>query len=115
MADAQLVADLPDIEGARPVGEARGPCDDGQTRYPGERRNDVLDEAVSEGILLGVATEIGERQYRKRGRCWDRHDRTKRRGIARCGLDRLNEAISPSRDGGQGRGAQHLPQRRDMD
>jgi hypothetical protein len=64
--DAKLARDLLHIDGLPFVGEARIAGDHEEPADAREGRNDLLDHAVGEIFLLGVAAHIGKRQYRDR-------------------------------------------------
>src|SRR5919106_2851114 len=64
IANSEVPGDLPDIDGFALVNEARIPGDDEEPTQARQRRDDVLGHAVSEVILLGIATQIGEGQDR---------------------------------------------------
>ena len=66
VAHAELARDLPHVDRAALVDEARIAGDDEQPAQPRERRDDVLGDAVGKVILLGIAPEVGERQNRDR-------------------------------------------------
>src|SRR6266851_748401 len=64
--DAQLAPDLLHVDRLALVGETRISSDDEQPADLGERRDDLLDHAVGEILLLRIAAHIGEGQYRDR-------------------------------------------------
>ena len=66
VADAQFAADLFHIDRAALVGEARIARDDEQPADARQRRDDVLDHAVGEVLLLRVAAQIQKWQNRDR-------------------------------------------------
>ena len=70
IAHAKLARDLPHVDRAALVDEARIAGDDEQPAQPRERRDDVLGDAVGEVVLLGIAREVGERQDRNRRPGW---------------------------------------------
>jgi hypothetical protein len=63
VADAELAADLPDIDGAALVSEGGISGDHKQRPETRQGRRDLLDDAVGEIVLLGIGTEILERQH----------------------------------------------------
>ena len=63
VAHAELAADLPHVDGAALVGEARIAGDHEQPANARQRGDDVLDHAVGEILLLGVAAHVLERQH----------------------------------------------------
>ena len=67
VAHAQFAADLLHIDRPALVGEARIARDDEQPADARQGRDDVLDDAVGEIVLLGVAAQIHERQDGDRG------------------------------------------------
>ena len=66
VAHAQLARHLPHIDSLALVGEARIAGDHGQPGKAGDCGRDLLDDAVGEIFLLGVARHVLERQYRER-------------------------------------------------
>ena len=62
--DAELDADSLHVDRVALVGEARVAGDHEKPADAAERGDDLLDHAVGEIFLLGVAGEIGEGQYR---------------------------------------------------
>ena len=62
--NAQLATDLPDVRRFALVGEGRVARDDEQRFEARQRRDDVLDDAVGEVLLLGIAAHVLERQHR---------------------------------------------------
>src|SRR5271167_2834741 len=73
--DTQLARRLLDTHGAAFVGETRVPRDDEQPAHARERRYDVLHHAVSEILLLRIATHVLKRQHGDRwlvgqAQCW---------------------------------------------
>ena len=64
IAHAQFLADFLDVDGLALVGKGRIAGDHREGAPAGEHRDDVLGDAVGEKLLLGIAAEIGERQYR---------------------------------------------------
>ena len=62
VAHAQLAAHLLHVDRPALVGEARVARDDEQPADARQRRDDVLDHAVGEIVLLGVAAQVQERQ-----------------------------------------------------
>src|SRR5712691_11402298 len=66
IADAKLAPDLPHIGRLAFVGKARIAGDHEQPADPAEHGDYLLDHAVDEIFLLGVAAHVLERQYRNR-------------------------------------------------
>src|ERR1700720_637921 len=66
VAHAELAPDLLHVDRLALVGEARIAGDDEEPADAGERRDDLLDHAVGEVLLLRAAAHIGERQHRDR-------------------------------------------------
>jgi len=60
---AEFAADLFDIDGFALVGEARIARDHEQRLEPRQRGDDLLDHAIGEIFLLGIAAHVLERQY----------------------------------------------------
>jgi hypothetical protein len=65
VAYTQFARHLLHVDGLALVGEARIARDHKQPGQPGNRRRDLLDHAVGEIFLPGVAGHILERQYRQ--------------------------------------------------
>jgi hypothetical protein len=94
----QLLAD--DADAVVGVAEREGGVagDDGKPAVLGERRDDVLGDAVGDIVLLRIPVEVGERKDRhaRSGREWRRHLVAVLRSIRRRGrfssLDRPDEA-----------------------
>ena len=63
IADAELAADLPDIDGAALVGKGGVAGDHKQRPETRQGRRDFLDDAVGEILLLRIGAEILERQH----------------------------------------------------
>ena len=63
IAHAEFAPDLPDVWRLALVGEARIARDHEQRRGTRQRRDDVLDDAVGEILLLGIAAHVLERQH----------------------------------------------------
>ena len=78
---AEFASDLLDIDGFALVGEARIAGDHEQRLEARQRGDDVLDHAVGEILLLGIAAHVLERQHRDRGLVGHRQ-RLARRGDA---------------------------------
>ena len=70
VAHAKLAADLLHVHGPALVGEARIARDDEQPADARQRGDDVLDHAVGEIFLLGVAAQVLERQDGDGGLVW---------------------------------------------
>src|SRR5437762_12813039 len=66
VAHTKLAPDLLHIDGLPFVGEARIAGDDEEPPDAAERGDDLLDHAVDEIFLLGIAAHIGEREHRYR-------------------------------------------------
>ena len=66
VAHAQFLADFFDIDGLAFVVEDRCARDDREGTPASEQCDDVLGNTFGKKFLIGVATEIGERQYRDR-------------------------------------------------
>ena len=66
VAHAELAADLLDVDGLALVGEGRIARDHEQRLEARQRGDDVLDHAVGEIFLLGIAAHVLERQHRDR-------------------------------------------------
>ena len=64
--DAKLPPDLLYVDCASLLGEARIAGDHIQPFHSGQAGNDVLDNAIDEIFLLGIATHVLERQDRDR-------------------------------------------------
>ena len=62
----EVLPDLLHVDRAALVGEARIARDDKEPADARERRNDLPDHAVGKILLLRIASDIGERQYRNR-------------------------------------------------
>jgi hypothetical protein len=60
--DAEFAADLLNADGSPLRRERRVPGDDEERPHPRQSRGDVLDDAIGEMLLLGVASDITERQ-----------------------------------------------------
>ena len=73
IAHAEFAADLLDVDGFALVGEGRIARDDEQRLEPRQRGDDLLDHAVGEIFLLGIAAHVLERQYRDRRHVGRRH------------------------------------------
>ena len=67
VAHPELAPDLLHVDRPPPVSEARIACDHEQPAHPRQRRDDLLDDAVREILLLGIAAQVLERQHRDRG------------------------------------------------
>ena len=76
---AQLAADLLHVHRLAPVGEARVAGDDEDPLDPRQAGDDVVDHAVGEVVLLGIAAQIGERQHRDRRLVRQRQARSRAR------------------------------------
>jgi hypothetical protein len=57
---------IPNVDVLSLIGEARIAGDDGKPADAGEGGGDLLDHAVGEILLLGIAAQIEERQHRQR-------------------------------------------------
>src|SRR5438552_131822 len=66
VANAELAPDLLDVDDLALVGEARIPRDHEQPIDPRQAGDDILDHAVGEILLLGIAAHVLERQHRDR-------------------------------------------------
>jgi len=66
VAHAEFARDLLHINRLALVGEGRIAGDDKEPADARQRRNDLLDHAICEIFLLGVAAHIGKRHYRDR-------------------------------------------------
>lgn len=66
IADAEVAADLADIDRLALVGEGGVARDHGEAAAAGKRGGDVLGNAIGKIILLRIAAHIGERQHRDR-------------------------------------------------
>jgi len=64
IADAELATDLLHIDRLALVGEARIAGDDEEPADAGERRDDLLNHAVGEVVLLRIGAQIGEGENR---------------------------------------------------
>ena len=117
IAHAQLLADRAHVQRLALVGKDRVAGDDEQPRGPGQVGDQVLGEAVGEGILLGIAAEIDEGQH------GDRRLGRQRQGLspgAAEPLDGPGEAVADARNRGDpvaavGGRAEQLAQERDLD
>jgi hypothetical protein len=89
----QFAPDLFHIDGLALVGEARIASDDEEPADARQRRDDLLDHAVGEILLLGIAAHIGEGQHRDR-----RFVRQRERCLRRSTLGN-RDAISMHRAG----------------
>ena len=83
IADTELAADLLHVDCPALVREGRIAGDDEEPADAGKRGDDLLDHAVGEVFLLGIAAHIGEGQHRDRrlvGKCqrWRRSIRCRR-------------------------------------
>src|SRR5712692_2494910 len=58
VAHAKLAPDLAKVRGFALVGKARIAGDDEEPRQPRDRGNDLLDDAVDEILLLGIAAHV---------------------------------------------------------
>ena len=67
VADAQLAADLLDVDGAPLIGENRIAGRDEEPADQAQRRDDLLDHAVGEKLEFRIAGHVVERQRRDRG------------------------------------------------
>ncbi len=67
VADAEVLRDLAHVDGAALVDEGGIAGDHREGLEAAERRDDVLDHAIGEIVLLGVAAQVLERQHRERG------------------------------------------------
>lgn len=63
VAHAEFAPDLLHIHRAALVGEARVPRDDEQPADARQAGDDVLDHAVGEIVLIGIAAQVDERQH----------------------------------------------------
>jgi hypothetical protein len=72
IADAELATDLPDIDGTSLVSEGRVAGDHEQRSEARQGGRDLLDDAVGEILLLGIAAQVLERQHDDRGRFGNR-------------------------------------------
>ena len=66
VADAELPGDLPHVDGAALVDEGGIAGDHREGLEAAERGDDVLDDAVGEIFLLGIAAHVLERQHGER-------------------------------------------------
>jgi hypothetical protein len=80
IADTQISRDLRDVHGATLVDEGRVAGDDDEFLETGERRDDVLDHAVGEVFLLGIAAHVLEGQHRDGGPVREAERHTGRQG-----------------------------------
>jgi len=87
---AQSRARLADVEAQSRDDERGGPRDDAQALHSGQRADDLLGQTLAQGVVRGVAAEVGERQHRDRGR--------RRSGSAEP-LHRRRCPVSPAPDG----------------
>jgi hypothetical protein len=62
--DAELAADLLDVDGSPPIGEYRIAGGDEKPADPAQYRNDLLDHAVGEELEFRIARHVLERQHR---------------------------------------------------
>src|SRR6478609_5099635 len=67
VANTEFAPDLLDVDGPALVGKTRIAGDDEQKLEARQRRDDVVDDAISKIVLLGIAAHVLERQYRNRG------------------------------------------------
>src|SRR5262249_36447613 len=72
VAHAEIAADFAHVERLALVAERRIAGDDEQPMRLGQRRDDVLSNAVGKEILLDVAAHILEREHRNRRFIWQR-------------------------------------------
>src|SRR5215472_1391194 len=72
VAHPQFAPDLLHINGLSLVGEARVASEDEQPADARQRGDDLLDHAVDEIFLLGIAGNVLERQDRDRRLVWNR-------------------------------------------
>src|SRR5258708_39915839 len=70
IAHAEFASDLLDIDSLAFVGEARIAADYEQRLEVRQRRDDVLDHAVGEKLLLRIAGHVLERQHGDRALVW---------------------------------------------
>jgi hypothetical protein len=83
IADTELSPDLFHIDRLSLVRKARITGDDEQPANAAERGDDLLDHAVGEIVLLGIAAHIGEGQYRDRRLVGQCQRRLRRRRLVR--------------------------------
>src|SRR5580704_11368283 len=62
IADAQFATDLLDVDGLALVRERGVASDDEQRLEPGQGRENILDNSVSEIFLIRIAAQVLERQ-----------------------------------------------------
>jgi hypothetical protein len=100
IAHTQLAADLVDVEWLGFVCKARIAGDDEEPPDPREGGNDLLDDAVCEVFLLGIAAHVLEWHHRQRGLVRQRQPlaRLYHRG-SRHARYRRGEAIAAASDG----------------
>ena len=67
VADAQFATDPLHIWRLALVGKARIPGDDEEPADTGQRRDDLLDDAIREIFLIRITAHILEREHRNRG------------------------------------------------
>jgi hypothetical protein len=67
VAHTQFMPDLLDVNGAALIGKRAVPGDHKKRFEARERGDDVLDHAVGEVFLIGIAAHVGERQHRDGG------------------------------------------------
>ncbi|MCY1416141.1 hypothetical protein D9M71_316420 [compost metagenome] len=67
VAHAKVLCDPAHIHRLALVGKGRVACDDEQAGDPGQVGDQVLGQPVREGLLLGIAADIDERQHGYRG------------------------------------------------
>src|SRR5208282_287594 len=84
VAHPELAADLLHVDRAALVGKGRVARDYEQPAHPGERRDDLLHDAVAEILLLGIAAHVLERQHGNRR--FVRKGKVARRGLRRIAL-----------------------------
>jgi hypothetical protein len=63
VANTEVTSDLFHVDVLALVREGRVPCNDRRAGYSAQIRCQTLRNAVNEVFLLGVATDIGERQH----------------------------------------------------
>src|SRR5690606_19739418 len=93
VADVQLASDLPDVHGPALVGKGGIARGDGKGLEAGQRRDQVLYDAVGEVVAARIAAEIGKGQHGQ-PRIADVATRYGRRAGVQTG-----EAIADPRDG----------------
>jgi hypothetical protein len=83
VADAELSADLPDVDRLALLGEARVASDYEEMAIAGKPREDVLRHAIGQELRVGIVRHIREGQDRDRGSIRDEGEASRGLGLGR--------------------------------